>query len=96
MNILSELIVGLLMILNNLVMVYMWVVIISALLSWVRPDPYNPIVQVLYRLTQPAYAFVRKTIPTMFNGIDLSPLVIIIGLNVLQVLITALARAIAL
>ena len=88
-----ELIAGLLMILNNLILVYMWVIIIAALLTWVRPDPYNPIVQLLYRLTQPAYALVRKYIPTMFNGIDLAPLVIIISLQVVQLLITAAIRA---
>lgn len=88
-----ELIAGLLMILNNLILVYMWVIIIAALLTWVRPDPYNPIVQLLYRLTQPAYALVRRYIPTMFNGIDLSPLVIIIFLQIVQVLITALIRS---
>lgn len=93
MNILMELIAGLLMILNNLVLVYMWVIIIAALLTWVRPDPYNPVVQLLYRLTQPAYALLRRYIPTMFNGIDLSPLIIIIGLQVVQVLITTLIRA---
>ncbi len=88
-----ELIAGLLMILNNLVLVYMWVIIIAALLTWVRPDPYNPVVQLLYRLTQPAYALLRRYIPTMFNGIDLSPLIIIIGLQVVLVLITTLIRA---
>ncbi len=93
MSILTELIAGLLMILNNLIFVYTWVIIIAALLTWVRPDPYNPIVQILYRLTQPAYAFVRRYIPTMFNGIDLSPLVIIIALQILQVFIAAVIRA---
>lgn len=93
MNAMAQLITGLLMILNNLIYVYMWVIIIAALLSWVRPDPYNPIVQLLYRLTQPAYALVRRYIPTMFNGIDLAPLVIIISLQVVQVLITTLIRA---
>ena len=88
-----ELVSGLLMILNNLILVYMWVIIIAALLSWVKPDPYNPVVQLLYRLTQPAYALVRRYIPTMFNGIDLAPLVIIISLQVVQVLITTAIRA---
>ena len=81
------------MILNNLILVYMWVIIIAALLTWVRPDPYNPIVQLLYRLTNPAYALVRKYIPTMFNGIDMAPLIIIIALQVVQVLITTFIRA---
>lgn len=88
-----ELLSGLLMILNNLIFLYMWVILIAAVLTWVRPDPYNPVVQLLYRLTQPAYAFVRRIMPTTFNGIDLSPLIIIIFLQVVQVLITALIRS---
>lgn len=88
-----ELLVGLLLILNNLILLYMWVIIIAAVLTWVRPDPYNPVVQLLYRLTQPAYALVRRFMPTTFNGIDLSPLIIIIFLQVVQVLITALIRS---
>lgn len=63
---------------------YKWVIIISALLSWVRPDPYNPIVQMLYRLTEPAYAFVRKFIPTIVGGMDLAPLIIIFALIFLE------------
>jgi len=93
MSILNEMIAGLLFILNNLILVSMWIIIIAALLTWVRPDPFNPIVQLLYRLTNPAYALVRRYIPTMFNGIDLSPLIIIILLQVAQVLIAALVRA---
>jgi YggT family protein len=88
-----ELLSGLLMILNNLIFLYMWVILIAAVLTWVRPDPYNPVVQLLYRLTQPAYAFVRRIMPTTFNGIDLSPLIIIIFLQIVQVLITALIRS---
>ena len=93
MNALVEILSGLLLILNNLIFVYMWVIIISALLSFVRPDPFNPIVQILYRLTNPAYALVRRFIPTMFNGIDLAPLVIIIALQIVQVLITSFLHA---
>jgi YggT family protein len=55
----------------------------------VRPDPFNPIVQLLYRLTNPAYALVRRYIPTVFNGVDLAPLVIIISLKIVQILIAA-------
>ncbi|WP_321471481.1 YggT family protein [Halarcobacter sp.] len=63
---------------------YKWVIIISALLSWVRPDPYNPIVQMLYRLTEPAYAFVRRFIPTVVGGMDLAPLIVIFVLIFLE------------
>ena len=90
----SELIIGLLQIFNGLIWIYMWVIIIAALLSWVKPDPYNPIVQFLYRVTQPAYVLVRRTIPSSFNGIDLAPLIIIIGLQVVQLFITAIMRSI--
>lgn len=67
---------------------YIWIIIIASFLSFVRPDPYNPIVQVLNRLTEPAFAFVRKKLPfVMFSGIDLSPLVIIFGLQFADILI---------
>jgi YggT family protein len=60
------------------------VIIISAILTWVRPDPYNPIVQMLYRLTEPAYAFVRRYIPTTFGGMDLAPIILIFALIFLE------------
>lgn len=69
----------------TVVSLYKWVIIISAILSWVRPDPYNPIVQTLYRLTEPAYALVRKFIPTIFGGIDLAPLILIFALQFLEI-----------
>lgn len=68
----------------GIISLYKWVVIIAALLSWVRPDPYNPIVQMLYRLTEPAYALVRRYIPTVFGGMDLAPLIIIFILIFLE------------
>lgn len=68
----------------TIVFLYKWVIIISALLSWVRPDPYNPIVQMLTRLTEPAYALVRKYIPTVFGGMDLAPLILIFSLIFLE------------
>ncbi len=67
---------------------YIWIVIIASFLSFVRPDPYNPIVQTLYRLTEPAFSFVRKKMPfVVFSGIDLSPLVIIFGLQFIDIII---------
>ena len=64
----------------SIIFLYKWVIIISALLTWVRPDPYNPIVQTLYKLTEPAYALVRKYIPTVFGGMDLAPIILIFAL----------------
>jgi len=94
MSVAVEIIQGLGGIILSLINIYIWVLIIAALLSFVNPDPYNPIVQFLNRITLPAYAFVRKFIRTDFNGLDLAPLVIIIALQVLIVLIGSVLNAI--
>lgn len=80
-------------IVHSLLTVYIWVVIIGALLSWVRPDPYNPIVQIIYRLTEPAYKLIRRMMPTVFNGLDLAPLILIISLNVIDVILVNIINA---
>ena len=51
-----------------------WLIIIRALLSWVSPDPYNPIVQFLYRVTEPLLAPFRRLIPAYAIGFDISPI----------------------
>ncbi len=76
----------------TIISLYKWVIIISALLSWVQPDPYNPIVQMLYRLTEPVYALVRKLIPTVVGGMDLSPLIIIFALQFLEIFLGSLFK----
>ncbi len=70
-------------ILNTVLWLYMWVVIIRALLSWVNPDPWNPIVQFLTRITEPVLAPVRRRLPWQF-GIDFSPVVVILAIYFLQ------------
>ncbi len=74
----------------SIISLYKWVIIISALLSWVQPDPYNPIVQMLYRLTEPAYALVRRFIPTVFGGMDMAPLILIFALQFMEIFFTNL------
>jgi len=71
----------------TIISLYKWVIIISALLSWVQPDPYNPIVQMLNRLTQPAYTMVRRLIPTVFGGMDMAPLILIFALQFLEIFV---------
>lgn len=77
-------------ILITIISLYKWVIIISALLSWVQPDPYNPIVQMLYRLTEPAYTIVRRYIPTVFGGMDMAPLILIFALQFLEIFLQSL------
>lgn len=86
----DSLIVAFATILITIISLYKWVIIISALLSWVQPDPYNPIVQMLYRLTEPAYAMVRKVIPTVFGGMDMAPLILIFALQFLEIFLQSL------
>lgn len=80
---------------TGIIDIYIWVVIIAALLSFVNPDPYNPVVQFLYRVTNPAYAFVRRFIRTNFNGLDLAPLVIVVGLQVIEIVFMLVVSTIA-
>jgi len=62
----------------------MWVIIIRALISWVSPNPYNPIVRFLYSITEPLLWRIRRYLPVVFSGIDLSPVVAILAIIFLR------------
>lgn len=64
--------------------IYIWIIIIRALISWVSPDPFNPIVRFLYRVTEPVLRPIRRKLPTHQIGLDLSPLLVIIGLEIVD------------
>ena len=67
---------------------YMWVVIISALLSWVNPDPYNPIVRFLRNLTEPVFWKVRKLVPfAVVGGLDLTPVLVIFAIYFVRIFV---------
>ncbi|MFQ5596554.1 MAG: YggT family protein [Nitrospiria bacterium] len=57
---------------------YMWVIIARAVISWVNPDPYNPIVQFLYKITEPVLYPIRMRMASYSSGIDLSPMILIL------------------
>ena len=59
-----------------------WLILIRALISWVNPDPLNPIVQFLYRTTEPILTPIRRFLPTM--GIDISPLIAFLAIMFLK------------
>ena len=82
--ILSTLFTAIANILNIIVTVYTWIIIAAALVSWVKPDPSSPIVQLLYRLTEPVYSFIRRYIKTEFNGIDFAPLIVLLALQLID------------
>jgi YggT family protein len=63
---------------------YMWVIIARAVISWVSPDPYNPIVRFLNNITEPVLYRVRRFIPVYFGGFDFSPILVILGIIFIQ------------
>ena len=69
---------------------YTFVIIVSALLSWVNPDPYNPIVRTLHSLTEPVYYRIRKWLPFVFlGGLDLSPIIVLLLLQLFNGVVVA-------
>jgi len=83
MFVLSNFLVGFAKVLDMALTIYFWIIVIRALLSWVNPDPYNPIVRFLYQVTEPVLYRVRKVIPYM-GGLDLSPLIVIFIIYFIQ------------
>lgn len=64
---------------------YMWIVIASAVLSWVNPDPYNPIVRTIRSMTEPVFYRVRRWLPFLqMGGIDFTPIAILLAIVFLE------------
>jgi len=74
-------------VINWVLKIYMWIIIARAILSWVNPDPYNPIVRFIHNVTEPVLYQVRKRIPIMLGGIDFSPIIVILAIVFLQVFV---------
>lgn len=66
---------------------YMWVVIAAAVITWVSPDPSNPIVRFLYGVTEPVLYRIRRLIPTNFGGIDIAPMLLIFAILFVQLVV---------
>lgn len=71
-------------ILDTVLTIYMWIIIIRAVLSWVNPDPYNPIVRFIHQVTEPVMYRIRRLIPIGGLGIDFSPIIILLVIVFLQ------------
>ncbi len=74
---------GLAYVLDTVLFLYMWLIIIRALISWVNPDPWNPIVQFLARATDPVLIVIRRRVGIL-GGIDVSPILAILLIMFLQ------------
>lgn len=92
MSVLSQGIIALAKILDQALKIYIWVIIIGAVISWVNPDPYHPVVRVIDRLTEPVLRPIRRVLPPI-SGLDFSPVVAIFIVYLLQgVLVPLLYR----
>jgi len=80
MFIFGNLIIAIADILDIALTVYMWILIISAVISWVNPDPYNPIVRTLHLLTEPVLRPIRRLIGYRLGPLDISPMIAILAI----------------
>ena len=71
-------------VINLAIIAYIWILIARAILSWVSPDPYNPIVRFLYRVTEPVLRPVRERLGAFQVGLDFSPMIVILVLYFLK------------
>jgi YggT family protein len=75
---------------------YFWMIIARAVLSWVNPDPSNPIVRFLYRATEPVLRPIRDRLPTFQMGLDLSPMIVLLAIYFLESFLIGSLRDLAL
>jgi len=92
----GNLLLALANLLHLLLQAYFWIIIARAVLSWVSPDPFNPIVRFLYRVTEPVLRPIRHRMPTLSIGIDLSPMVVILAIFFLDSFLISTLRDLAL
>jgi YggT family protein len=84
MFVLGNFIIAVAKIIDIALTAYMWIIVIRAVLSWVNPDPYNPIVRFINQITEPVMAPIRRWIPLRGMGIDFSPMIILLAIVFLQ------------
>ena len=88
MFVIGNLLQGVAMVLGKVLWLYNIVVIIAVLISWVSPDPFNPVVQFLRSVTEPVFGWVRRHLPfTVVGMIDLSPVAVFFLIQLCQIVI---------
>jgi len=84
MFIIGNFLQGIAIVISYILNIYMWVIIVRVVLSWVNPDPYNSIVRFIYNITEPVLYRIRIRIPVILGGIDLSPIIVFLIIIFLQ------------
>ncbi len=98
MGIVANFIEALAFLVSAILTLMFWLILIRVLMSWVSPDPYNPLVRALYQITDPILAPAQRLIPPI-GGLDLSPIVVLIGIQFVKIFLVQslqeLARGLA-
>ena len=89
MYIIGYLLMAIAKVLDLVLLIFMWIVIARAVLSWVNPDPFNPIVRFIHNVTEPVLYRIRAFIPISFGGIDFSPIVVLLGVMFLRTFVVS-------
>jgi YggT family protein len=84
MFVISNLLAAVAKVLDIVLTIFTWIIIARAILSWVSPDPYNPIVRFIHNVTEPVLHQIRRRIPLSFGGFDFSPIIILLAVIFLQ------------
>jgi YggT family protein len=88
----SNFILAIAQLLDLVLQAYMFVIIARALISWVSPDPFNAIVRFLYRATEPVLRPIRRRLPMMQIGLDLSPMIVLLVIYFLRIFLVESLR----
>ncbi len=95
MLVFSNLLIAVATVLDYVLVIFMFITIARAVLSWVSPDPYNPIVRFIHNVTEPVLYQIRKRLPMMYGGIDFSPIVVILIIIFLRIFVVGSLEGLA-
>jgi YggT family protein len=87
MVVFRNLLIAVATVLEYVLVFFMFITIARAVLSWVSPDPYNPIVRFIHNVTEPVLYQIRKRLPVMYGGIDFSPIIVILIIIFLRIFV---------
>jgi YggT family protein len=87
MLVFRNLLIAVATVLDYVLVFFMFITIARAVLSWVSPDPYNPIVRFIHNVTEPVLYQIRKRLPMMYGGIDFSPILVILIIIFLRIFV---------
>ncbi len=95
MLVLRNLFIAVATVIDYVLVFFMFITIARAVLSWVSPDPYNPIVRFIHNITEPVLYQIRKRVPMMYGGIDFSPVIVILIIIFLRIFVVESLKGLA-